>query len=440
MPAVNAFFTDGQLTIFGDSRDNTIVVSRDSAGSLQINGGTVGVHGGTPTISNVAKIQIFGLGGKDTLTLDETNGTLPSAILSGGTGNDTLTGGSGADQLLGGSGNDVLLGKGGNDLMHGGFGNDVLTGGAGVDQAFGEAGNDHMIWNPGDGSDLNEGGSGNDTVEVNGGDAAEVFTVASNSGRVRLDRLSPGPFSIDIGTSESLVVNMNGGNDSFAANGDLASLVKINVNGGADNDTIHGSNGADLLLGGDGNDVIDGKAGDDTLAGGAGVDNLTGGDGRDRFLFNGDPFNGSQPTAPDPSQIPGVNTPDIISDFDITNDRFELDAQDFDVKKLKFASGAAAQLSGSANVLVLRDAFPNARAAAQAIADNAKLTAKTGFFVYHNTTLGINRLVYSQDLAGGGVFSVLANLTNQSGDAGINSLPSFKAGNFELVESHKCDN
>ena len=120
-----------------------------------------------------------------------------------------------------------------------------------------------MIWNPGDDTDLNEGGAGNDTTEVNGGGGAEVFTATANGTRVRFDRLDPAPFAIDIGTTENLVVNMNGGDDSFSATGNLAALIKITVDGGAGNDTILGSNGVDLLLGGDGNDFIDGQQGND---------------------------------------------------------------------------------------------------------------------------------------------------------------------------------
>src|SRR6185436_12612162 len=125
--------------------------------------------------------------------------------------------GSGADQLFGQAGNDALLGKGGIDRLFGGADNDVLTAGTGDDQAFGEAGNDRMIWNPGEGSDLNEGGAGIDTVEVNGGNGAETFTVTPNGTRVRFDRTTPAPFTIDIGTSENLVLNANGGDDSFTA-------------------------------------------------------------------------------------------------------------------------------------------------------------------------------------------------------------------------------
>ena len=120
-----------------------------------------------------------------------------------------------------------------------------------------------MIWNPGDDTDLNEGGAGIDTVEVNGGNGAEQFTTTANGTRVRFDRVNPAPFAIDIGTSENLVLNANGGDDTFSATGNLAALIAITVDGGAGNDTILGSNGIDLLLGGDGNDFVDGQQGND---------------------------------------------------------------------------------------------------------------------------------------------------------------------------------
>src|SRR5256885_6951598 len=120
--AVTAFFAPGagSLTVFGDAQNNSIVVSRDAAGKILVNGGAVPVIGGTPTVANTSLISVFGLGGNDNLSLNETNGALPSALLFGGDGNDVLTGGSGADQLFGQSGNDTLLGKGNNDLLFGG--------------------------------------------------------------------------------------------------------------------------------------------------------------------------------------------------------------------------------------------------------------------------------------------------------------------------------
>jgi Ca2+-binding RTX toxin-like protein len=299
-PAVTATFSasTGQLTIMGDNLDNTIEVTRNGAGKLLVNGGAVAVKGGNATVANTTLIQIFGLGGNDTLSLNESNGALPRANIFGGAGNDDITGGSGNDMLFGQSGNDTLFGKGGFDFLFGGSENDILVGGDGDDQVFGESGDDRMVWNPGDDTDLNEGGAGIDTVEVNGGGGAEVFTTTANGTRVRFDRLDPAPFSIDIGTSENLVVNMNGGDDSFSATGNLAALIKITVDGGAGDDTILGSNGIDLLLGGAGDDFIDGQQGNDVMFGGAGndvfqwdpgdgSDTIEGQDGTDTMLFNG---------------------------------------------------------------------------------------------------------------------------------------------------------
>src|SRR6188508_1618998 len=258
--AVTSNFTPsaGILSTFGDSLNNNITVSRDAAGKLLVNGGAVPVVGGTPTVANTALIQVFGQAGNDVITLNEASGALPRANLFGGAGNDVLTGGSGADMLFGQAGNDTLLGKGGTDFLFGGSENDTLTGGDADDQVFGESGNDRMIWNPGDDTDLNEGGEDSDTVEVNGGNGAEVFSTTANGTRVRFDRLTPAPFSIDIGTSEKLTLNANGGSDSFSATGNLATLIQITVDGGTGNDTLLGSNGNDLLRGGDGDDFVDG--------------------------------------------------------------------------------------------------------------------------------------------------------------------------------------
>ena len=298
MPSVTAIFSAGTLTVLGDNLNNNIVVSRDAAGKILVNGGSVAIKGGTPTVANTVLMSIFGQGGNDTLSLDEANGALPRANLFGGAGNDILTGGSSADALFGQAGNDILLGKGGDDLLFGGAGDDTLTGGAGTDQVFGEAGNDRMIWNPGDGTDLNEGGAGTDTVEVNGGNGAENFTVTANGTRVRFDRIDPAPFSIDIGSSENLVVNMNGGDDKFTAGNGLATLISLAVDGGTGNDTITGGDGADRLLGGDGDDVVNGGRGNDVVFMGAGNDTFVwnpgdgsdvveGQDGNDTMIFNG---------------------------------------------------------------------------------------------------------------------------------------------------------
>ncbi|MET0818595.1 MAG: calcium-binding protein, partial [Solirubrobacteraceae bacterium] len=300
--AVTASFTGGVLSVNGDNLNNTMSISRNAAGQILVNGGAVTVIGGTPTVANTTKIQVFGLGGNDTITISEVNGALPAANLFGGTGNDVLTSGSGNDQLFGQAGNDTLLGKGGFDLLFGGTENDTITGGDADDQAFGQSGDDRMIWNPGDDTDLNEGAEGTDTVEVNGGNGTEQFTTTANGTRVRFDRLDPAPFAIDIGTSENLVLNANGGDDRFSATGNLAALIKITVDGGTGNDQLLGSNGVDVILGGDGNDFADGQQGNDTGFLGAGNDTfqwdpgdgndvIEGQDGSDAMVFNGSAIN-----------------------------------------------------------------------------------------------------------------------------------------------------
>ncbi|MBV9909771.1 MAG: calcium-binding protein, partial [Hyphomicrobiales bacterium] len=296
--ATTATSSSGVLTETGDSANNAIVTSRDAAGQILVNGGGVPITGGAATVANTSLIQAFGQGGNDAISLDETFGALPAADLFGGDGNDTLTGGSGNDLLFGQAGADTLFGKGGNDLLFGGDGNDTLIGGTGDDQVFGQAGNDRMIWNPGDGSDLFEGGDGDDTALVNGGNGAETFTITANGARVRFDRVTPAPFTLDIGTTESLVLHAGGGDDVITASNGLAGLISLTLDGGDGNDTITGGDGADTLIGGAGNDIVTGGRGndvaqlgdgDDTFVWnpGDGSDTVSGGAGFDTLQFNG---------------------------------------------------------------------------------------------------------------------------------------------------------
>jgi Ca2+-binding RTX toxin-like protein len=296
--ATTASFSSGVLTEFGDTANNSIVTSRDASGRILVNNGAVPIVGGTPTIANTSLIEVFGQDGDDTIALNESNGALPAAQLFGGGGNDKLTGGSGNDLLFGQAGADTLNGGAGNDLLFGGDGNDVLTGGPGNDQVFGQAGDDVMIWNPGDGSDLFEGGDGNDTAEVNGGNGAETFTITPNGTRVRFDRVTPAPFTLDIGTTENLVLHAGGGDDVITASNGLASLINLTLDGGDGNDTITGGDGNDQLIGGAGNDIVTGGRGADTASLGSGndtfvwnpgdgSDTVDGGAGFDTLLFNG---------------------------------------------------------------------------------------------------------------------------------------------------------
>src|SRR5688500_9308465 len=69
----------GILSVFGDNTDNTVAISRNAAGDILVNGCAASIVGGTPTVANTNLISVLGLGGADTITLDETNGALPRA-------------------------------------------------------------------------------------------------------------------------------------------------------------------------------------------------------------------------------------------------------------------------------------------------------------------------------------------------------------------------
>jgi Ca2+-binding RTX toxin-like protein len=298
--AITASYSSGtrKLSVLGDAASNSIIFSRDLAGLIFVNAGAVPVTGGPATTANTDLIEVFGLDLNDVITLDESNGALPAASMFGGNGNDTLTGGSSGDTLNGDAGADTLIGNSGVDTLNGGADGDTLTGGAGDDVMNGEAGNDRMIWNPGDGSDVMEGGADSDIAEVNGNGSGEIFSIDQNGTRVSLRRTSGTSLTLDIGTTESLVLNANGGDDLISSTGNLIGLIGLTLDGGAGDDTISGSNGNDLLLGGDNNDFVDGNAGADTAFLGAGNDTFKWdpGDGSDivegqsdtdLLLFNG---------------------------------------------------------------------------------------------------------------------------------------------------------
>lgn len=201
--------------------------------------------------------------------------------------------------------------------------------------------------------------------------------------------------------------------------------IQVGTNG---NDNLNSNAGRDVLFGLKGDDALNGGAGRDILVGGEGVDTLTGGYGKDIFFFADNPFSGGTPT-PAANGIQVLNKPDIIKDYQIEEDKLVFDHQQLGVNQLNFQKGISSQLSGPSNLLVLQDAFPNAAAAAKAIADNNAITADAGLFVYFNTTLGISRVVFSQDLNDGGPISVLANLDNLKDPTGQTN---FSAKDFAL--------
>src|SRR4051812_27738755 len=212
VPTISAVFTGGILTISGDNGDNTLIASRDAAGNIIVNGGTLPITGGIPTVTNTTLIRILGLKGNDILTVDDSNGPMPPANLFGGEGDDILTGSASDDQLDGGPGNDTLIGGSGKDVLLGGPGNDILIGGRGDDQLFGGEGDDQIIWNPGDGSDLVEGENGTDTLLFNGANINEIVDLSANGARLRFFR-NVAAITMDCDGIEQVIFRALGGAD-----------------------------------------------------------------------------------------------------------------------------------------------------------------------------------------------------------------------------------
>jgi len=291
------------LFVTGDDGDNQVIIGRDPDGHLLVNSGAISPSGAT--ISNVDVIRVNGGGGNDVISLDETNGPLPSAQLLGGGGNDTLSGGSGSDELSGQGGDDILSGRGGADLLSGGGGNDFIAGGAGEDVLFGGggddfidgdqgvdiaylgAGNDVFRWDPGDGSDVVEGGSGFDEMLFNGAGGIENFTLSADGSRALFSRVQ-GSITMDLNDVEQVTVNALGGADTITIN-DLSGtdVTDVDINLGTDNAAdIVSINGDDAFT------VTVGQNGALTILGGSGaVVHITGFEtGMDQLVLNGDLF------------------------------------------------------------------------------------------------------------------------------------------------------
>jgi hypothetical protein len=145
----------------------------------------------------------------------------------------------GVENVIGGSGDDSLVGSFAANSIHGGGGNDWLLGGPGGDTFGGGNGNDVLTWSNGDGSDLMEGGLDSDAVVVNGSvTGSDAFEMAASGARLGFDRVSAAPFSLDIGTVETLIVNGLGGDDAVVVNvlTGVASLAALGLYGFEGND------------------------------------------------------------------------------------------------------------------------------------------------------------------------------------------------------------
>ena len=214
--------------------------------------------------ASTERFQVNGLGGDDSVTASAGVGALTLLSVDGGAGVDTVNGSDGPDLILGGEGNDILNGGGGDDRIVGDRGSDTMNGGTG---------DDTLVWNNGDGSDVANGDGGRDDVEVNGAPAADdIFTVQPNGARIKFDRTNLVPFTIDIGSSETMHANGLGGNDSITV-GEVGAY-EVTGSGGSGNDTLTGGGSSETFLGGSGNDTINPGGGIDVVSGDDGDDQV----------------------------------------------------------------------------------------------------------------------------------------------------------------------
>ena len=216
----------GTLSEAGDHQGNTITTSRDLTGNILVNGGAVPIVG-QPTTANTTQIVATGGEGDDTISLDQTNGSLPAAVLFGGNGNDTLNGGDG------------------NDVLDGGAGNDTVVGGKGTDLAFLGTGNDTFIWNPLDGNDVVDGGAGFDTLDFRGANKGETIVISASGSGATFTRAAG---NIDLNSVERI---------QFEAQGSHADNITINDLTGTGVKQVALDLGAGTLGGGDDNaDIV----------------------------------------------------------------------------------------------------------------------------------------------------------------------------------------
>jgi len=159
--------------------------------------------------------------------------------------------------LLGSGYNDKLIGDGGSNRLDGGAGSDLLIGGAGSDQLVGgDSAAELPPPNSDIGHDITQTGSGS---TLSGGDTASYETAVIVSGT---------------GVVASLTTKFAYGATVYQqgdASGDTFVGIE-NLTGSANNDTLIGNGGFNLLNGGAGNDTLEGMSGADYLKGGGGSD------------------------------------------------------------------------------------------------------------------------------------------------------------------------
>jgi Ca2+-binding RTX toxin-like protein len=244
---VQAELDGGTLRVDGGDRPNSVAL-RLKAGDqtrIQVDAGDNGSADFSFARGNVDAINIRMGNGRDSVRIDDANGTFTDAIpttIAGGNGDDTLNGGQGVETFSGGNGDDFVDGGRGNDRADLGRGDDTFQ------------------WDPGEGSDSIEGENGSDRMLFNGaqGPGAETVTMTANGGRLIFFR-QPGNVTMNtddveivdfnaLGGPDSITVNDLSGTDVTQTNLDLAGALGGNAPDGAlDSVVVNGTDGVDNI-------------------------------------------------------------------------------------------------------------------------------------------------------------------------------------------------
>ena len=275
------------------------------------------------------------------------------------------------------------------------------------------------------------------TFSLSGADAA-LFTIDAATGLVTFIAAPDfeNPADADGDNDYEITVTASDG----TASTDLAVTITV-----ADQLELVGDDADNVLPGTNQADIIDGAGGDDFVDSLAGSDRISTGPGADTLNFAGDPFEGADVSA-DGRQIIGGE--DFVSDFDFSNDTYRFDSEDFGVgAEVRFASLNAnadgASIPAGSNVIVLLNSDNDGDASTPFLAGTAAAQiaalvddAGPGFFVYWNSNLGQNRIVYSTDLSSADAdLKIVSRQTDLEGQDAIEALASLTAENFEFVSS-----
>ena len=261
--ATNANWSKGILTISGDNAANSIVVSRDAAGHLKVNGGAVKIRGGQATTNNTTRVQVFGSGGADTVTFDEAQRPAASRRRVRGRGQRHHRGRF----------------EGGHAVGPGRRRPDRLERPGRQRPGRGRRGHRH-----------DRGARRQHRRDLRPHRQRHPRAARPHCGRPRRSSTSAPP--------STFLLRAGGGDDTFSAVGNLAALIATTAYGEAGKDTLLGTNGADVLDGGDDADFVDGQQGNDSVVLGAGDDafawdpgdgndTVDGGTGSDSSRVNG---------------------------------------------------------------------------------------------------------------------------------------------------------